>query len=110
MTGSNVTTLVSLNKPQNFDWEITRSFNFIPATDSSSAVLHGVKDPSYSRNPALLNESDKGKEKEDGAASSSPVTLPYEGMSTKKAEDKKMGIDVDLEDGPSSLRGAYSLQ
>lgn len=107
MTGLIVTSVISLIKPQNFDWEITRAINAIPASDGMTTVVAGVKDPSHHTDPTLVNDSDK--EKDDEAATSAPVTPPNEELPTRLHEDKEHQIDETLEDHPSSLQGTYKL-
>lgn len=107
MTGLIVTTIISLIKPQNFDWEITRAINALPAKGRASSVLAGVKDPSIGTDPVLVNDGDREKDKEDEAAASVPTTPPNEAL--REEEDEEMQLDEQLEDHPSSLRGTYKL-
>lgn len=109
MTGLIVTTVISLIKPQNFDWEITRAINSVPRTAGAQPVITGIQDPSHRADPALVNDEDKEDEKSSEPAASVPTTPPNEQMPTKEAEDKEAQIDHELEDHPSSLQGTYKL-
>jgi hypothetical protein len=86
MTGLIVTTVISLIKPDDFDWEITRSINALPV--SEGVRTDGAETPERTAPPSL-------DEKEDSkTAPGSPIAEPSQ---------------ADAEDSPSSLRSAFKL-
>jgi len=113
MTGLIVTTVVSLIKPQNFDWSITRAIN---NSENSSkniapggvAAFESLEDPSDRNGLRTPSDGEKEKEKEKD---DEPVTPPNEKQSlpTMIDEDKERADDLETEDHPSSLRGAFKL-
>lgn len=97
MTGLIVTTAVSLIRPDDFDWEITRAINAIPVSDG---VRTGGADTPENTAPPSVDEKDDSK---TGAAS--PVATPSEA-------DAEAALHVapgGTEDSPSSLRSAFKL-
>jgi len=101
MTGLIVTVVVSLFKPQNFDWEITRAIN-----PRQTNMVPGVGGTPLAEDPATV--SDEEKDKKD-ISESAPATPPNEELATVGHEEKEEQADETLEDHPSSLRGAYKL-
>lgn len=103
MTGLIVTVAVSLIKPQNFDWEITRSINVAhveTVTSSPAAGSENEKDAT----PRVRGEDEKEKDFQ-----SAPTTPPNEVLPTMQAEDQEMAEDASIDDHPSKLRGAFKL-
>jgi len=108
MTGLIVTTVVSLIKPQNFDWSITRSINAENNAPGDMAAIEALQDSTdkHGLQTHPDGEKEKGKEKDD-----EPVTPPNEkrALPTMIDEDKERAADIEMEDHPSSLRGAFKL-
>jgi hypothetical protein len=96
MTGLIVTTVVSLIKPDDFDWEITRAINAIPVSQGIRQV--GDETPKDDA-PAFDSE------KESKTTPSSPITTPSEAEVEAAVPISCGGAD----DPPSSLRGAFKL-
>ncbi|KAJ4370643.1 hypothetical protein N0V83_005164 [Neocucurbitaria cava] len=99
MTGLIVSVTVSLIKPANFDWEVTRSIN-AAVTDGMATTQDGVVTP---RNASTPDLSDGGEEK--GAAKSSaapPATTPAE-------LPAHLAPTAPEEDDPRTLRRAFKL-
>ena len=92
MTGLIVTVVVSLIKPDDFDWEITRAINAEPA-------LEGVTPGDASPSSTLAEEPEGPEEKkpaiEDGAP---PADL-----------ERHKSFDAVAEENPSALRSAFKL-
>lgn len=121
MTGLILTTVVSVARPQNFDWEVTRAINALPLASSVTGSEGGGRVVVMGRSgvversspvpaDATVQASEEVKEKESGEeADSALVTPPNEEMETMKAEDEEMQDDRRFEDHPSSLRGAFKL-
>lgn len=96
MTGLIVTTTISLIKPDDFDWEITRAINAIP-------VSQGVGQPGYETPESIVPPSD---EKNDAkTAPPSQTTAPSEA----DAEGALQIPSSTTDDSPSSLRSAFKL-
>ncbi|GAB1738493.1 hypothetical protein NU219Hw_g3299t1 [Hortaea werneckii] len=111
MTGLIVTVVVSLFKPQNFDWSITREINARhPETIVSEQEAPGPKDAAEeSKTAARLPIStpkavdDQGKE---GAEAS--IELPSkEDLRTSRPTDEDTKADTDLEEHPAKLKRAF---
>lgn len=101
MTGLIVTVVISLIKPQNFDWEITRAINAIPLEE---AVVAEAEQDEKSGPPPVVDDEEKEKIDDD-----LPDTPPNEELPTVQEEDKEMQMDARLEEQPSKLRGAFKL-
>ncbi|GAB7337578.1 hypothetical protein MBLNU457_g2888t1 [Dothideomycetes sp. NU457] len=113
MTGLIVTTVVSLIKPQNFDWSITRAINSSDdcaenVAPGGVAAIEALEDPSDKNGLCTPSDGEKEKEKEKDFE---PVTPPNEkqNLPTMIDEDKERAADIEMEDHPSSLRGAFKL-
>ncbi|CAO2648950.1 Nn.00g098990.m01.CDS01 [Neocucurbitaria sp. VM-36] len=101
MTGLIVTVTVSLIKPDNFDWEVTRSINAI-VTDGMAQ--DGVATPRNASTPEL---SEGGEEK--GAINSSaapPATTP---TAPENKLPARLAPTTDENDDPRTLRRAFKL-
>lgn len=105
MTGLIVTVVVSLIKPQNFDWAITRAINAVPVTAGVKAPMPGIEGLAAA-DPTLTNDEEKEKE----AAGSGTLTPEEEDeLPTMRDEDEERAADAKLEENPNSLRGAFKL-
>ncbi|KAF2118404.1 solute symporter family transporter [Lophiotrema nucula] len=98
MTGLIVSVCVSLVKPANFDWEITRAINAIPTTGTSPHVA----------------DSEEGSPRVSSSDEKKPTTLPDDAAlapaHTKTlAEEEALHIAIAAEDSPKQLRGAFKL-
>lgn len=116
MTGLIVTVVVSLFKPQNFDWGITREINAkhlesivseqeTPGQEASRAPESGEESKAAARLPISAPRAidDQGKE---GAKTS--VELPSkETMRTSQPRDEDKKADADLEEHPAKLKRAF---
>lgn len=102
MTGLILTVSISLIKPQNFDWEITRAIN----AESKTPVVDGVGVHPPQDTMVAGSGGEKDKEKDGGVAESSPVTPPDEILAS---EDEEALADAELEEEPRKLRGAFKL-
>ena len=105
MTGLIVTVAVSLVKPQNFDWEVTRSINAESRDPIAPASTSVVDLGSETKSPATV----KDDEEKERVAESLPTTPPSEQLPTVRDEEKEMAENARVEDSPSSLRGAFKL-
>lgn len=106
MTGLIVTVVVSLIKPQNFDWEITRSINAVPIDQIVPAAPSPVEEKD---NDKLTPGTIRGDDEKEKESESAPATPPSESLPTVQAEDAEKAEDEALEDQPSKLRGAFKL-
>lgn len=105
MTGLIVTTVVSLIKPQNFDWEITRAIN-----SKSIEEIQGEADDSPSTSEAPAEEIKQEKPTNSNPAErTAPGKKPSTDLPVLEAEDAEMQYDEDLESHPSKLRSAFIL-
>jgi hypothetical protein len=96
MTGLIVTTTISLIKPDDFDWEITRAINVMP-------VSEGIKQASVETPKDVLRLSDHEKESKSMPASPVDTATPSEA-------EAEVALQVtNDEDSPSSLRSAFKL-
>lgn len=102
MTGLIVSVTVSLIKPANFDWEVTRSIN--AAVTDGVATQDGVVTP---RNASTPDLSDGGEEK--GATKSQPATTPAAATSDKNELPAHLAPTAPEEDDPRTLRRAFKL-
>lgn len=96
MTGLIVTTAVTLIRPDDFDWEITRAINAVPV----SVGIRQVTDKRTSEHEGPSPD----HEKESKTAPPSPTTTPSE----LEAENA-LPTSSSTEDPPSSLRSAFKL-
>lgn len=120
MSGLILTVVVSLNKPQHFDWAITRSINAEGAMvvesqlqkkpmqeaklDAATAITHPTTDndeKAHSPTP----------EKDISTTPSPSISTPpkYHPPSLSPSEDVERAADLLTEENPSSLRSAFKL-
>ena len=106
-TGLIVTVVVSLVKPQNFDWTITRGINSHPVTDLASAPVQESEQVSLEAKGEQVSANASGDEKEtkdiSKADAQSPPTVP---MTTLSKEEEEASADADIEEHPMKLRRA----
>lgn len=112
MTGLIITVVVSLIKPQNFDWEITRAINAHSRVAGIAGVapldgLDGMDEGDRTNDPVIA--ADAKKEKNTAGGDSTPATPPTGTATTMRSEDEEMLADEKLEEHPSRLRGAFKL-
>jgi hypothetical protein len=113
-TGLIVTVVVSLCKPQNFDWAITRAINSPPVTDlavatppeeSQETSLEVKRDGDES--PAAVLNSD---EKPTAEIHSHQSTPPAPALTAKQEQDiEEANADADMEEHPTKLRRALMV-
>ena len=96
MTGLIVTTTITLIKPDNFDWEITRAINAVE--------LDGVNDDNTPRESSTPELSDSGEKK---IATDAP-TQP-EAIATAAELPPHLAPTQEEPDDPSTLRRAFKL-
>ncbi|KAK7903535.1 hypothetical protein LTR67_001555 [Exophiala xenobiotica] len=118
MTGLIVSVVVSLIKPDNYDWSTTRAINIEHA-------LHGVEPEKArrheSRTPGTAHDSVTKSSDDDTPSPASPV-MPPAGIPDEKHvaagrrrssiridEERQMSMDAAMEDDPSRLRSAFKL-
>ena len=113
-TGLIVTTVVSLCKPQNFDWEITRAINSPPVTDlavdtppeESQQTSLDVKRDDFPTTAAAVVSTD---EKPTGEINTH-TTPPPTAMVAKQEQDiEEANADADMEENPTKLRRALMV-
>ncbi|KAL1303090.1 hypothetical protein AAFC00_006533 [Neodothiora populina] len=110
MTGLIVTVVVSLIKPQNFDWEITRSINALPVEAIADASVGApAHQDEKSTTPHVRDEDEKVKTSSDEAGASPSISPVPADSSIARDEDEEMAEDAMLEDHPSKLQGAFKL-
>jgi hypothetical protein len=107
MTGLIITVVVSLIKPQNFDWEITRAINS-KSIEAVASETHNSSDDTKDKISPLgttqnLNNDEEKEEYDKGA------TPPDEHSSIESVEAGETQMDESDEDHPSRLRGAFML-
>jgi hypothetical protein len=113
-TGLIVTVVVSLCKPQNFDWAITRAINSPPVTDlavatppeeSQETSLEVKRDGDES--PAAVVNSDEKPKAEIHSQQSTP---PAPALTAKQEQDiEEANADADMEEHPTKLRRALMV-
>jgi urea-proton symporter len=95
MTGLIVTVVVSLIKPDDFDWEIARAINV-------ESALEGVT-PNDSKSSSQLTLT-------DGIAGQEKKTLVDTlELATVRDEERQQSFDVAMEENPTKLRSAFKL-
>ena len=92
MTGLIVTVTISLIKPDDFDWEITRAINAIPVTNGVRAEPTGT--PDTSANDEKSSKAATGSESPDLV----PISTIEAGVTAQEQADS-----------PSALRSAFKL-
>lgn len=116
MTGLIVTVVVSLLKPDDYDWSTTRAINIEHA-------LHGMKpahdpaqsptsDSSASPPPSVLTSTNPGDEKHTITTPTSaptPVARRRSSTAIRIDEERQMSLDGALADDPRRLRSAFKL-
>lgn len=107
-TGLIVTVVVSLIKPQNFDWAITRGINSPPVTDLASAPVQESERVSRETKGEQVSANASGDEKDSKDISTTdaqpPLTAPVPALS--KQEEEEATADADIEEHPVKLRRA----
>lgn len=109
MTGLIVTVIVSLIKPQNFDWSITRAINAKPLTAAvQQEAAHedskaGDVDVETTM-PTAIDDEEKEKHSDGGTD-----TPPNEELPTIQGEEREKKEDDDIEEHPTSLRRAFFI-
>jgi Na+/proline symporter len=97
MTGLIVTVVISLIKPDNFDWEITRAINAVVVDGTSH---DGAATPRETATPEL---SDSGEKKDVTETSAPPATI------TAAALPPHLAPTTQEEDSPNVLRRSFKL-
>jgi hypothetical protein len=116
MTGLIVTVVVSLIKPDNYDWSGTRAINIehafhvegtTPTSRSSNITQMGerdnkeaVKSTSEAPSPAPVSPVLAPSPDEKHVSTADPIILD---------EERQLSVDARYEDNPSSLRSAFKL-
>jgi hypothetical protein len=113
-TGLIVTVVVSLCKPQNFDWAITRAINSPPVTDLAVATP-----PEQSQETSLEVKRDgdetptavvNSDEKPAAEIHSQQSTPPAPALTAKQEQDiEEANADADMEEHPTKLRRALMV-
>jgi Na+/proline symporter len=113
-TGLIVTTVVSLCKPQNFDWAITRAINSPPVTDlavatppeeSQETSLEVKRDGDSSPGGAVLSSDEKPT-----GDINTHTAPPAPALSSKQEQDiEEANADADIEEHPTKLRRALMV-
>jgi hypothetical protein len=98
MTGLIVTVVISLIKPDNFDWEVTRAINAI-VTDGTAQ--DGTATPRGSSTPELSDTSEK--KDLSAIATAPPATAPPAGL------PEHLAPTINEDDDPKTLRRAFKL-
>lgn len=103
MTGLIVSVCLSLIKPDNFDWEITRAINALPVTQGTN-----VESASALKEDAPITPKDPEKKTDsENPTPSNPVPEPVQALVAE--EEKALHIEIGVEDHPSKLRAAFKL-
>lgn len=103
-TGLIVTVLVSVVKPQNFDWEITRAINSPPVTDLASMAME-VEQTSPDTKKAEDTVPSVREKPSDKNGTDEPPAIPLP-PHIIEAEDKDAQADAEVEENPRKLRRA----
>lgn len=113
LTGLIVTVAVSLVKPQNFDWSITRAINARPLDEmvaeevspSPQSVGQAGKIGMTAPVQAPTAIDDEEKEKSEAGTETPPTAE----MARAQEQDAEMKADAEIEEHPSSLRRAFFI-
>ena len=105
MTGLVVSVTVSLAKPQNFDWEITRSMNLV-ANPGENSTPTKAEMRSEEASPKKVGAEPKGTSQTNGAEKNRTTA---EGSKTPDEEESPQIREGTIEDDPSSLQSALKL-
>jgi hypothetical protein len=118
-TGLIVTVVVSLCKPQNFDWAITRAINSPPVTDlavatppeeSQETSMEVKRDGDDSPVDAGTNAVLSSDEKHAGDVNTHTATPPAPALTAKQEQDiEEANADADMEEHPTKLRRALMV-
>jgi SSS family transporter len=113
MSGLILTLVVSLIKPQNFDWAITRGINAEGAVVVESQLQKKqMQEAKFDAATSIVNENDDEKRPTTPATPPSPPTPEHPTPSispSTTSEDAERAADRLTEESPSSLRGAFKL-
>lgn len=118
MTGLIVSVVVSLIKPDNYDWESTRAINLEHAHFEGTAPPPHAKSSSSSTTQTGKAEQDaiKSASEAPSPAPVSPILAPSpdekqipKGDPIRMDEERQLSLDADVEEAPSSLRSAFKL-
>ena len=99
-TGLIVTVVVSLIKPQNFDWAITRGINSPAVADLATSPEQESERTSREEPSAAVSSDEKDPSKVDAQT----PTAPSAPISSR--EEEEANADADLEEHPMKLRRA----
>ena len=103
MTGLIVSVCVSMIKPDDFDWEITRAINAIPV--SQGTAPEGTPEPiNDTSTPTNLNE-----KRTSAPSPASSVSTPTPPNPTTSTEEPALHITIGPEEDPHKLRAAFKL-
>ena len=110
-TGLIVTVVISLVKPQNFDWAITRGINSPPVTELASAPVQESEQASLEVKGEQGSANASGDEKESKdiskIAAQPPPTAPTPIPSNE--DEEQATADADIEEHPVKLRRALII-
>ncbi|KAI5236571.1 solute symporter family transporter [Aureobasidium subglaciale] len=114
MTGLIVTVVVSLIKPQKFDWAITRSINAENANSIVESQLQKkpLQEEKFNTSTAVnpSTEEEKRSTPDNDTSSTPSISSPdiaYPPLTTES--DAERAQDLHDEESPNSLRGAFKL-
>lgn len=99
-TGLIVTVIVSLIKPQNFDWAITRGINSPAVADLATSPEQESERTSREEPSAAASSDEKDPSKVDAQTPTAP-SVPI-----SSREEEEANTDADLEEHPMKLRRA----
>jgi hypothetical protein len=103
-TGLIVTVVVSLIKPQNFDWAITRGINSPPVTELASTPQQESEQTSMEAKRDEASAAASGDEKDISKVDvPAPQRTP---VATQSIEEDEAEADADIEEHPVKLRRA----
>lgn len=106
MSGLILTVGISLLKPQNFDWEITRSINAESAPVVVDSQQPPTADDKHTATTSNQSDDEKMAEKQDSSAPSladAPAAAPTPVL------DAETQRELVTEESPTSLRGAFKV-
>lgn len=106
-TGAIVTIVVSLIKPQNFDWEVTRAMNSKPVQELAAEATEGVEPIQQVREPPKHAPSEEEKEKDDSDGIDTPPREPTAPKPSIDDVESHFDPEADVEEHPTKLRGAF---
>ncbi|KIW13268.1 hypothetical protein PV08_08455 [Exophiala spinifera] len=117
MTGLIVSVVVSLIKPDNYDWSTTRAINIEHAFHG----VEGKQEGSLATEVKTKTSAGPGSGDDETPSPASPVIAPTTAADEKHVavgdrrdsiridEERQMSLDAALEDDPSRLRSAFKL-